>query len=104
MLGEPLEIDAFKLPHHGSAKNVSNDLLAVLSCKDYLISTNGDQFHHPDHKALARIINSGGDRPRLFFNYRSEENGVWNDAGLRERHGYETLYPEQEDGGIVYEP
>jgi len=96
-----LALDAFKLPHHGSAKNLDNRLLAALTCPDYLISTNGDRFHHPDHKAIARILKHGGANPCLRFNCRSDENAVWEDEGLRRTHGYRVDYPDGPDAGLT---
>jgi beta-lactamase superfamily II metal-dependent hydrolase len=97
-----LQLDAFKIPHHGSKNNISADLLNLLKCKRYLVSTNGAIFHHPDQEAMARIIAHGGE-PVLCFNYRSEENAIWDDAKLRREHGYETVYGDEAVGGLVLE-
>jgi hypothetical protein len=51
-----LKVDAFKLPHHGSAGNVSNELLAALPSSRYIFSTSGAVFGHPDDEAVARVI------------------------------------------------
>lgn len=83
-----LALSAFKLPHHGSQFNVSPALLARIDCKRYLVSTNGDYFYHPDREAVARVIKHGGARPEFFFNYRSQFNSVWDDAGRQATHQY----------------
>ncbi len=54
--GRRLAVDAVKLPHHGSQKNVGAKLLTLLSAKHFLISTNGERFGHPDDVSLARAI------------------------------------------------
>jgi hypothetical protein len=95
-----LRLDAFKIPHHGSKNNLSTDLLDVIDCPRYLISTNGNIFYHPDGEAIARIIAHGGD-PLLCFNYRSEENAVWDDADLQEQYGYQTRYGDETLGGLI---
>src|SRR6185312_15243803 len=72
---EKLRIDALKVPHHGSAKNLNNDLLKLLDCPRYLISTDGTRHHHPDHEAIARVIKygkNGENGSTLYFNYYSE--------------------------------
>jgi hypothetical protein len=74
---ERLRVDAFKLPHHGSRHNLTNDLLRRLTCRQYLVSTNGDKFSHPDHEALARVLVEGGPEPRLCFNYKTRFNDGW---------------------------
>ena len=58
--GRPVAVDAVKLPHHGSQKNVSAKLLTVVSSKQFLISTNGEHFGHPDDVSLARAVTAGG--------------------------------------------
>jgi hypothetical protein len=98
-----LRLDAFKVPHHGSKSNLSRDLLELLMCKRYLVSTNGSYFGHPDKEAIARIIVHGGENSTLYFNYRSKENAIWDDAVLKNDHGYQAIYPAQEKQGVVIE-
>ena len=97
-----LHLDAFKLSHHGSKGNLSPDLLELLACERYLVSTNGSYFDHPDEEAIARIVVQGGG-PVLCFNYRSEKNAVWDDAGLKGEYGYRTIYPDEEHQGLIVE-
>ena len=97
-----LKLDAFKVPHHASQNNLSTELLQLLDCRQYLVSTNGDYFCHPDREAIGRIIKYGGDRPTLFFNYRSRYNVIWERPDLRERYRYLARYPESgRDGAVV---
>ena len=51
-----LAVDAFKLAHHGSARNNSTELLSLVNSPRYLVSTNGSRHHHPDPAALARAL------------------------------------------------
>lgn len=92
-MGPRLKIDALKAPHHGSKKNLSIDLLDAVTCRNYLISTGGQYFNHPDREAIARIIKHGGEEPVIVFNYESPENKIWKSAGLREEWGYTPQYP-----------
>ena len=85
---------------HASKNNLSTELLQLLTCQRYLISTNGDHFAHPDREAIARIIKYGGNRPTLYFNYKSKTNEVWARADLQEQYRYLTCYPERAVGGI----
>ena len=92
---------AFKLPHHGSRRNVSVELLGTVACPMYLFSTDGSVFGHPDPKAVARVIRHGGPGPTLCFNYRSEPNRRWDDTALRERYSYRVRYPTAGQTGLV---
>ena len=72
-----LKLDAFKVSHHASQNNLNVELMQLLDCKNYLISTNGKIFNHPDREAIGRVIHYGGEQPRLWFNYRTDLNDVW---------------------------
>jgi Metallo-beta-lactamase superfamily len=95
--GGRLRIDALKVPHHGSAANLSKEMLGLLDCPTYLISTSGDRHHHPDDECMARILKFGGPAKDVVFNYRSRA-AKWQDPALEEEYGYRVLGPEAADG------
>jgi hypothetical protein len=74
--GRPIEIDVFKLPHHGSNGNVASKMLKLAPARHYIISTSGERFHHPDDIALSRVV-TGIPTPRLWFNYANDANLRW---------------------------
>jgi len=96
--GGKLKLDAFKIPHHGSAHNVSRELLDLIECRRFLLSTNGSYFHHPEAGAMSRIVRFGGANPQLIFNYRTEETEIWDDPDLKDRYGYSAIYPPAANG------
>ncbi|WP_244328243.1 hypothetical protein [Streptomyces vinaceus] len=98
-----LEVDAFKLPHHASRRNVTEALLEVAPAHHYLVSTNGDTYHHPDDEALARVVLSAPDGPTLWFNYRTQRTARWADPQLCERYGYSARFPADPETGAVLE-
>jgi len=95
-----LALAAFKLPHHASQNNLSRELLELLDCQRYLVSTNGDHFSHPDREAIARVIKYSAEKPSLHFNYRTRFNEVWDRPDLREKHGYTAHYPAEGKAGL----
>ena len=95
-----LRLDAVKMSHHGSRGNTSVDLVRAVQCENWLVSTNGKQFRHPDSEAIARVIRDGGAGVKLHFNYRSEFNETWAALGLQRKHGYSTRYPADDGAGI----
>jgi glyoxylase-like metal-dependent hydrolase (beta-lactamase superfamily II) len=100
--GERVKVDAFKLPHHGSRRNVSREMLAAVDPGRYLISSSGAKFQHPDRATVERILerHAGESRPpRLSFNYRSPYNEMWADPRLQEERHYSASFPE----GLVVE-
>ena len=97
---ERLPIDVFKLPHHGSQGNVIAPLLALAPATDYVVSTNGDRFGHPDDVALARVLTAPGPAPALWFNYDNEANRRWDAKALRERYGHRVRFPAAGEPGV----
>ena len=98
-----LRVDAFKLPHHGSKGNVLEALVTVAPAKHYVVSSNGDTFHHPDDQAIARVVTHAPRGATLWFNYRTPRTERWDDPALRTRHGHRTRYPDDAAGGVVLE-
>jgi hypothetical protein len=93
---EKLKLDAFKLPHHGSKKNITPQLLELIKCKRYLISTSGARFNHPDSEAVDLILehHSARGKPRLYFNYHTEDTASWADETDQLTRKYQAFFPE----------
>ncbi len=71
---EPLKIDLFKVSHHGSKHNTTQDLLERIKCSKYLISTDGSgPYYHPSRETLILISTYGrisNDHPiTIYSNY-----------------------------------
>jgi len=104
-----LPLDAFKIPHHGSKNNLSRELLQLLECRRYLISTNGSYFHHPDQEAIARILKYGAaeysknsfEKAEVCFNYHKPRVATWDDPHLKFRYRYKAVYPAQSGEKLV---
>lgn len=74
-IDNPLHVDFVKISHHGSCNNISNELLDMVDCDKFLISTNGGNgvSCHPDRETIANIVcHSKRDMSKpvhLYFNY-----------------------------------
>jgi hypothetical protein len=62
-------LDVCKLPHHGSARNVTRSLVQTIDCPTWIVSTSGKLYGHPSLPALARILVDGGAAPTFVSNY-----------------------------------
>ena len=104
--GEPVRLDLFKLPHHGSQQNLTRALVESVSCPSWIFSTDGSTFHHPDAAAIARLLNWGRQpQPRFGFNVSSRYNRWWDNDDWRRLFGYEVEYGDDADGLTVsFEP
>jgi hypothetical protein len=102
----PLPLAAFKLPHHGSAHNLTREMLARIKCPRYLISTDGSKSQrHPDQQALLRICCYGGPKPLLMFNYKGDTTRNWRERQqdvLRQGFpDYDTAYPDRPGSSLL---
>ena len=69
-----LQVDFVKMSHHGSAENISNDLLDIIDCDKFIITTDGSKgYKHPHREALANVLcHQERDYDRtihFYFNY-----------------------------------
>jgi hypothetical protein len=100
--GVPLNVDVFKLAHHGSKANVTNALMARIRAAAYVFSSSGEgRSQHPNDEAVARAIVHSPDGAILAFNYRNKRTEPWDDPVLKAKHRYRTLYPNATHGGIT---
>jgi hypothetical protein len=95
-----LDLTAFKLPHHGSANNITKEIVELAPADRYLFSTDGSYFDHPDDTAVATVIRYGRPGAELVFNYSNPRTRRWDLPPLRERYGYTTRYPQPGMSGI----
>jgi len=96
-----LKVDIFKIPHHGSQRNITTELLNLIDCKQFVISTNGAIHNHPDDVAIARIIKAVSEHKILIFNYDQPRTTVWNAKSLKQKYNYECCFPSAEDDGTI---
>lgn len=70
-----LKVDYVKVSHHGSRKNISNEMLDMIECNQFVFSTNGGlgQACHPDRETIGNILyhkeRDWDKEIRLYFNY-----------------------------------
>ena len=74
--GNDNNFQMIKLPHHGSYRNVTKEILDMIVCNNYVICTNGNRFFHPDKKMFIKVckwahIKDGG-KIMFHMNYYDE--------------------------------
>lgn len=70
---ELAHFDYIKLPHHGSYRSLSKDLLSKIDCKEFVISTNSRRYYFPNKRALVKVlscISNKGEIIQFHFNYK----------------------------------
>ncbi|QXT34859.1 hypothetical protein KV697_13850 [Sphingomonas sanguinis] len=97
--GGRLHVDLLKAPHHGSAKNMSRQLIEALDCRSLAISSNGNIHGHPDPEAIARFVLHGAPGMKhLHFNYDTPRTSPWRSMDAGARYGFDARFPEEVDG------
>lgn len=104
-----LKVDYVKVPHHGSRYNLTSELLDIIDCDNYLISTCGGEevaegkdtkYNHPDRMTIAKILLHDGrnkeNKINLYFNY--------NNADFEARNTFLFHQAELENTDLKFEP
>lgn len=65
---ERIKLDLVQLSHHGSKFNTSHELLSVIDCNNFIISTDGSKHSLPNKTTLARVYKYF-PHSSIFFNY-----------------------------------
>ncbi|MED3575474.1 MBL fold metallo-hydrolase [Cytobacillus praedii] len=66
-----LQVDILKISHHASKKNTSPDLLKIIDCEKFIVSSDGSKHGLPNKQSLSRIVKSMGKPVTFYFNYSS---------------------------------
>ncbi|BFM02921.1 hypothetical protein Psyaliredsea_15680 [Psychrobacter alimentarius] len=97
--------DYIKLSHHGSAKSISKQLLNIISCNNFIISTNGGKARskHPSVETIAKLAalvdRNGNDEVYFYFNHSISSIETRNGPllSVEERLFYKINYIEQNE-------
>lgn len=103
--GDRLPVAAFKLPHHCSRGNVTDELLGLVETRRYLVSTNGARYRHPDREALLKVLRHP-QRPRsleLVFNHAAPTTASWLKGATGRRYHYTPVPPAAGGAGAIVE-
>ena len=97
-----VHFDYIKLPHHGSYRSLSNDLLSKINCKEFVISTNSKRYYFPNKRALVKVlscISNKGEMIRFHFNYKESIDNL-NINHLEEKKFKFELTPNNKPYGV----
>lgn len=72
-----LKVDFCKIAHHASRHNTNNELIQILDCSNYIISTQQTTAGRPSKECLSRIICNSGKPISFYCNYELDWNKVF---------------------------
>lgn len=97
---DKLKLDIVKVSHHAGNYGISPELLKIIDCKHFIISTDGSNGL-PLKECLARIVTHRTDKVTLYFNYKNEtiENIFIKDED--KKHNFEVKYLSEENDYLI---
>lgn len=100
----PLKLDCVKLSHHGSSCNVSQGLLDLIDCQNYMISSNSSYLHK---LTLAKIIYINkckyGRDTHFYFNFPEQVySGLTTEEEIK-RYGIKCYFAKENQNYIELE-
>lgn len=89
-LEAPIRLSACKVSHHGGRWNTTKNMLRLITCENFLVSTDGKGSEHPHDETLAKIVTSQSGNTRLTFNYRHKAASRWDLPELKASFGFDV--------------
>lgn len=78
--GNPIKFDIVKLPHHGSYRSITKQIIEKINCNTFIISTNSKKDFLPNKRALLKILKFADRTNRqpinFIFNYEETLNNL----------------------------
>lgn len=100
-----LRVDAMKLAHHGSRYNFDPAIFQRVESAQYIVSTDGTRFGHPDAEVVEAIIRDCPVRPpNILFNYLCATTERWNSPSDQALRDYRATYAPPDQSLIVCLP
>lgn len=93
---DTLNVDAWKLSHHGSKKSTQAYLTKMIQTEKVLVSSDGKRYKHPDKETIAKLLHHQDAVLDIYFNYTSEYNKIWADLDLGDDYKANFHYPDEE--------
>lgn len=105
----PLQVDWIKVPHHGSKRNISDALLALIETDQFVFTADASTRHKlPDKETIAHILcHPQRDFTRhikLFFNHRNSKlERIFDVDGqdVFERLNFSVHFPDPESNALI---
>lgn len=77
-----IKIDFMKISHHASKANTSEELLDIIECNNFIVSTDGSKHGLPNKETIAKIVNKH-EKCKIYFNYPGLINEIFNADELK---------------------
>lgn len=76
----PLKLELMKLPHHGSTRNITKEIINEIDCQSFVISTKkNNKYGFPQKETIAKLIsyrNGEEETINVYFNYEDASDAL----------------------------
>ena len=99
-----LNYSFFKLPHHGSHRNITLDIISKINCNNYVISTDGKNNYLPNKKTILKVLkpNEGKNIKHYFYFNHKEVIDNLNISQLEKENRNFELISNNRDYGYCF--
>ena len=105
----PLLVDWIKVPHHGSKRNISDALLALIQTDQFVFTADASTRHKlPDKETIAHILchpqRDFNRHIKLFFNHRNSKlERIFDVDGqdVFDRLNFSVHFPDPESNALI---
>lgn len=84
-LEPPIHCKWVKLSHHGSKNNFKPELLNLIDSENFIFSTDGTRYGHPDKEVVAWIVDR--TQSKLWFNYSERAEQIFTQQDMLDYTG-----------------
>lgn len=81
-----LKVDYCKIAHHASKHNTTNELIQMIDCSNYIISTQQTAQGRPSKECLSRIICNSENQVNFYCNYELKWDEIFTKDELLKYH------------------
>lgn len=100
-----VEFEFMPLPHHGSYRNINQNILENIKCAHFIISTNSRKHFLPNKRALLKVLKNHkraiGPPIRFSFNYQEALSSLNISEEEKKRYNFSTYSNNKEYGLVV---
>lgn len=96
----PLEVLCCKISHHASKHNTSSNLIQMIRCHNYIISTNMTASGRPSKECLSRIVCNSEQSVNFYCNYKLDYKRIFT---KEEEEKYKMKFYTLDENGITVE-
>lgn len=95
-----IKVNYCKVAHHASRHNTSSELIQMIDCSNYIISTQQGAHGRPNKECLSRIVFNSQKPVKFYFNYEINIDKFFSKEEIEK---YKMQFVIMDEAGIILE-